>query len=230
MKQRRTRRSRASIWRVAALCACVAGCGADGDDDAAAGSGGAAANTAGSSGKAAGASGSGGVAAGSGGNGAAVGMSSGGRGGGLGSGGAGGSMASGTGGMTSGGSGGAGAGAAGSGGAGAGSGGAGDHDAGLGPRGSSDILAPDNGALLGIVLRRRQHRSDHAEARPQRCRFTSRTTRGATTGPANGTKADLAAGRIPLVNWEPYDAEARRHHRRHVRHDAAQAGGEREGA
>ena len=34
--------------------------------------------------------------------------------------------------------------------------------------------------------------------------FTSLTTRGPTTGTGTVTKADLAAGRIPLVNWEPH--------------------------
>ena len=200
MKHHRGRLSHAWICWVIALCACVAGCGAD-DDDAAAGSGGAAADIAGSSGKAAGASGSGGVTAGSGGSGAAVGMSSGGRGGSLGSGGAGGSIANGAGGMTGAGAGGAGSG---SGGAAAGSGGAGDRDAGPGPGGSSDILAPDNGALLGAF-----YGADSIEQTTQKLghALAIHLTYFAwgDDWTQDSTKSDLDAGRIPLVNWEPYD-------------------------
>ena len=63
-----------------------------------------------------------------------------------------------------------------------------------------------NGCVARNVLRCRHYRPDHGEARahtPVHLTYYA----GTPTGPGAVTKADLAAGRIPLVNWEPHNID-----------------------
>lgn len=179
------------------VMACVfvlAACGSDHPKAAANGAGGNSAI----------ASGSGGQAAGSGGSSAMSGSASGGHDANAGSGGHGNTMASGgTGGAQP-----------------TGSGGQSAHDAGMQPDattgsdsdaspsdgGDANILVPAQGALLGIF-----YGADDLAATTQKLgrsaaiHLTYYAWADDWTG--NITHADLAAGRIPLVNWEPYDTK-----------------------
>jgi beta-mannanase len=75
-----------------------------------------------------------------------------------------------------------------------------------GTAGDPNLLAPAHGALLGIF-----YGADDIEATTQKLGRSApiHLTYYAWGDDWTGTitRADLAAGRIPLVNWEPYDAK-----------------------